>query len=234
MRLCYYLWKDCLIKNRSGVFNCRAYVNDAVIVSEMHEPQLTHHFEKFRKGNFVDIGAHVGKYTVLVARQLQDRGAVVSIEAHPGNFNALKRNIELNGLTNVIAVNLACWSKNGHLRLFRDSSSTATSSYSVTKKFQGDHITIDAKTLDDILKELKIDIVNFMKIDIEGAEPEVLRGAEELLSQGKILKIIFEGDRKEIADECITLLEQRGYTVKAIEIGYYLAEPKLISGGQKR
>ena len=95
MRLCYYLWRDCLIKNCSGVFNCRAQLDDAVVVSDTYELQLRHYFEECKEGNFVDIGAHVGKYTVQVARQLQDRGMVVSIEAHPGNFDALTRNIEM-------------------------------------------------------------------------------------------------------------------------------------------
>lgn len=233
IRLCYYLWRDCLIKNRSGVFNCRAQVNDVLIVSEAHELQLRHYFEEIYEGNFVDIGAHVGKYTVQVARQLQDRGTVISIEAHPGNFSALTRNIELNGLNNIIALNIACYSENGVVKLFQDSSSTATSSYSVVKKFREDHILVEAKKLDDILKELKIDTVDFMKIDVEHAEPEVLKSAEELLEQGRILKIIFEGSRKEIVDECTKVLEQKGYTVRDIEIGYCLAEPKLISDSKK-
>ncbi len=233
MRLCYYLWRDCLIKNRSGVFNSRAEVNDALIVSETHELQLRHYFEELKEGNFVDIGAHVGKYTVQVARQLQDRGMVISIEAHPGNFDALTTNIELNRLNNVIALNFACHSENGVVRLFQDSSSTATSAYSVIKKFGGDHISAETKRLDDILKELKIDAVNLMKIDVEGAEPEVLKGAEELLGKGKILKIIFEGGSKEIVDECTKVLNKKGYSVRDVEMGYCLAEPKQIPGLKK-
>ena len=147
MRLCYYLWRDCLVKNRSGVYNCRAQVNDALIVSERHELPLQHYFEEFREGNFVDIGAHVGKYTVQVARQLQDRGTVVSIEAHPENFDALTKNIKLNGLSNVTALNIACYSESRVTKLFLDSSSTATSAYSVIRKFQRGHILVEAKRL---------------------------------------------------------------------------------------
>jgi FkbM family methyltransferase len=233
MRLGYYLWKDCLIKNRSGIFHCRAQVDDALIVSELYEVSMRHHFEKFKKGNFVDIGAHVGKYTVLVARQLQDRGTVVCIEAHPGNFNALKRNIQLNGLNNVIALNLACYSENGVVRLFQDSNLSSSGTCSCVEKFQGAHIMVEAKRLDDILKELKIDVVNLMKIDVEYAELEILKGAEELLSGSKVLKIIFEGGTNTLVEECTRLLEQKGYTVKDIGIPYYLAEPKLIPDQRK-
>lgn len=229
MRLCYYLWRDCLIKNRSGIFNCRAQVNDVLIVSERHELPLRHYFEEFREGNFVDIGAHVGKYTVQVARQLQHKGRVISIEAHPQNFEPLVNNIKLNKLSNVTALDVACWCKNDKVRLYRDSSSTATSAYSAVRKFQGNYISVDARKLDDILKELKIDSVELMKIDVEGVEAEVLKGAEKLLEGGKISKIIFEGGSKEKVDECTKLLEQKGFAVSDIEIGYCLAERKLTS-----
>ena len=227
MRLCYYLLADVIIKNHLGMFYCRAQTNDALIVSETHEFPLRQFFEEIEEGIFVDIGAHVGKYTVQVARQLQDgRGKVISIEAHPGNYGILVKNIKLNNLTNVIALNVACWFENGKVKLYQDSESTTTAAYSAVETFQGDYVTVDTKKLDDILKEFKIDMVSFMKLDVEEAELEVLRGAEQLLRQNKILKIIFESHTQTMKEKCKSILEQCGYTLEYAGISYYLAEPK--------
>ncbi len=227
IRLCYYSLTDVIIKNHLGIFYCRAQTNDALIVSETHEFPLRQFFKEIEEGIFVDIGAHVGKYTVQVARQLQDGwGRVISIEAHPGNYGILVKNIKLNNLTNVIALNVACWFENGKVKLYQDSESTTTAAYSAVETFQGDYVTVDTKKLDDILKEFKIDMVSFMKLDVEEAELEVLRGAEQLLRQNKILKIIFESHTQTMKEKCKSILEQCGYTLKYAGISYYLAEPK--------
>jgi FkbM family methyltransferase len=225
MRLCYYSLTDVIIKNRSGIFYCRARTNDALIVSETHEFPLRQFFEGIKDGVFVDIGAHVGKYTVQVARQLEGTGKVVSIEAHPENYDTLVKNIKLNNLTNVIALNVACGFESGKVKLYCDSNSTATTAYSTVETFQGNYVAVDAKKLDDILNKLKIDTVNFMKIDVEEAEPDVLKGAEKILRENKILKILFECNSEVVMRECGLILEQYRYTVKYAGLSYYLAEP---------
>ena len=64
-----------------------------------------------------------------------------------------------------------------------------------------------------------------MKIDVEGAEPGVLKGAEEILRVNKILKIIFECNTEVMVVECRSILERYGYTVKYAGLSYYLAIP---------
>jgi len=217
---------DAIIKNSSGTFYCRAQTDDALMVSEAHEFQLRGIFEEFFEGNFVDIGAHIGKYTVQIARQLQDRGRVVSVEAHPGNFGALLQNIKLNRLSNVTALNVACLDKNGKVRLYRDSSSTAASLYSTVRRFRGDYISVDAKKLDDILSECKIDVVDLMKVDTEGAEAKCFKGVQEFLKENKINKVLFECNWEVVWEECKSILGQYGYAIKHVGVSYYLAESR--------
>lgn len=224
MRLCYYLLRDCIIRNYHGLWLCRSKTNDPLIVGLRHEFDLREYFESIKTGVFIDVGAHIGKYTVQVARQLQDRGRVISIEAHPGNFSTLVKNIKLNNLANVIAVNKAAWSENRSLGIYTDSESTTTAAYSVVEEFQGDHVMVDAKRLDDIAKELRIDAASFMKLDVEGAEPQVLEGAEELLKRSDNLKIIFECSRETAKQKCKEILGKYGYAVKHVGLSYYLAE----------
>jgi FkbM family methyltransferase len=226
MRLCYYPLRHCLIKNDSGMFHCRASTNDALIVSQTHEEQLRPYFDEFREGCFVDVGAHVGKYAVQLGRQLKDSGGrVVAVEAHPQNSAALEANVKLNGLSNVIVLNIACWHENGEVRLYRDSSSTASTAHSLVEEFQGSHVSVEARKLDDVLRELDVDVVDLMKLDVEGAEAECLRGAEELLRSNKIRRLLFECATPDLERECRSILEHYGYAVRDAGMSYLLAEP---------
>lgn len=166
MQLSYSLLRDCLIKNHSGLFHCRARTSDSQIVTEVFERPLRRYFDAFKAGTFVDVGAHVGKYTVQISRQVQNRGRVIAVEADIQNFEALVYNIKLNRLGNVTALNVACWDENSRIRLYRDSTCFGTGGYSAIERYQGDYLYTNAKKLDDILSELKVDVVDFMKVDI--------------------------------------------------------------------
>src|SRR5437763_1822635 len=66
----------------------------------------------------VDIGAHIGLYTIISSKRVGFNGKVIAIEAHPENFEILNRNIQLNQLTNVIALNYAVYSEEERLKLY--------------------------------------------------------------------------------------------------------------------
>lgn len=67
---------------------------------------------------FMDVGAHIGKYTILMAKLIGKRGITVSIEPHPENYAILVKNINLNTLRNVIALPIGLWSSEGQMKLF--------------------------------------------------------------------------------------------------------------------
>ena len=75
-------------------------------------------------------------------------------------------------------------------------------------------IEIDTVLLDDIVKELKVNRIDFLKIDVEGAELDVLKGAEESLKFTKniAMELHYEGEDEEIR----RFLEERGFTVKIV------------------
>ena len=225
----YYSLTGVMIKNSDGLFYCRGQTNDPLIVSELHEWGLRKYYEELqpymRGGAFIDVGAHIGKYTCKVARQLQNVEAkVISIEAHPQNFGILKKNIKLNTLTSVIPLNVACCQKNGKVELYWNRHSNNTAGYSIADKSEN-YVTVEAMRLSDILGMYKVDRVDFMKIDVDGAELGVLEGAEEFLSTHKILRIIFEAT-PECLNGCEEFLQNNGYVVERIGFSYYLAYPK--------
>ena len=141
-----------------------------------------------REGDIViDIGAHIGRYTITGSKQVGITGKVVAIEADPDNFELLKRNIALNNLTNVLPLNYAVFSTRTRIKLYEQSASAKYNSVMLTRAAKTkNYVEVNADTLDSILKQNRINQVNWIKIDVEGAEFEVLKGSSETLSGGNI------------------------------------------------
>jgi FkbM family methyltransferase len=144
----------------------------------------------------VDIGAHIGRYTMISSKRVCERGKVVSIEADPLVFEILNQNIKLNQITNVISLNCAVYSKQTKIRLFLPGEEENHTIYNTImsdratdeKKF----VEVNANTLDAILQSRGISEVNWIKIDVEGAELEVLKGSTNVLSKSKDVSILIE------------------------------------------
>lgn len=163
----------------------------------------------------VDIGAWVGRYTLTSSKYVGPSGKVISIEAHPSNFQILKKNLILNKRQNVIPLNIAVTNHEGRIKLY-----TARSSgwHSINPQIarSSKYVEVPCKTLDNVLKELSISKVDWIKIDVEGAEPMVLEGSQETLALNKNLKIILEvipNNEKAI----LSILKRMNYTVRNLE-----------------
>lgn len=136
-----------------------------------------------RPGDTVlDIGANIGYYTLLFARQTGPQGTVIAFEPDPDNFALLKKNVEANGYQNVELVQKAVSNENGAITLYLD------------QKYKGNHrirpfdgasrsIEIEAVALQDFLKD-RAEEIDLIKIDIEGAEPMALESMAETLKKG--------------------------------------------------
>src|ERR1051325_3193678 len=81
-------------------FYCRNNRDDFTTMT-MREDEIIRHFNTKQGDIVVDVGAHIGKYTIIASKRVGANGKVIAIEAHPGNYEMLNRNIKLNGLTNV-------------------------------------------------------------------------------------------------------------------------------------
>ncbi|MBA7692614.1 hypothetical protein ES703_101181 [subsurface metagenome] len=126
----------------------------------------------------IDIGAHAGMFTVKAAKLVGDKGLVIAIEPEPRNLAILQHNIESHSLTNVKIVSKAIFNEKTTVRLYlQDLSVHHSLSYR-----SGNYIEVEADSLDNIVSELGLDHVDFVKIDVEGAELEILKGAEKMLT----------------------------------------------------
>ncbi|MGB6671045.1 MAG: FkbM family methyltransferase [Candidatus Nitrosopolaris sp.] len=164
------------------------------------EKELLLHLIMHRGETFVDVGANVGYYSLKIAKEYSSKGVtIVAIEAHPGNYTALSKNIELNDFKCITAINKAVSDHKGIVTLYDrvDTRNRIRSEmYSLSNAFfhesnvarpEGGSLEIECDTLDNILGEQRVDV---MKIDIEGAEVSALEGATHILK--KLRKIIVE------------------------------------------
>lgn len=176
----YFLWKSGLCKFfliKFPLFKLRFHktgLSRQLWIDKYDRSADFDFFQKYlRNGdNVVDIGANIGSLTLHAATLVGEEGKVYSFEPHPLIYQCLKSNISLNNTNNIKTYNLALGNEKGKLR-FSD--------------FKGDdqnklddegQIEVDVTTLDSIVKET---IINLLKVDVEGFEFFVFKGAKNIL-----------------------------------------------------
>lgn len=185
------------------------------IVSLDYEAPIWNYLKPRREDVFVDIGAHIGKYTLQVAKIVKDEGLVIAIEPNPKTYQILRRNIKLNNFKNIIALNIVAWSCSCKLKLYISHKKSAISS---VKFKRNNYIYVHAEALDDILDELKVRCIHWIKIDAEGAEYEILRGMERVLLRWK--PRIITAVRKKDMQAIKRFLNKIGYKTISIPISH--------------
>src|SRR5918998_4237267 len=194
------------------------------IVMTKHEEEIIGLFHPKEGDTVVDIGAHMGRYTITSSKSVGASGRVIAVEAHPYNFRLLQDNLRLNKLTNVCALNLAVYSKKARLKLYLPDEDlgytghhSLMTNYLATKnrkQKEGRYIEVQADTLDNLLRSKGITTVNWIKIDVEGAEYEVLKGAVETLAESKDISILVEVHGKETYHPTMELFKLNNFKIE--------------------
>lgn len=167
-------------------------ISPALAINGEFEPWETELVKgEIRLGDTVlDVGANIGYYTLIFARLVGPRGRVYAFEPDPVNFALLRHNVALNGYRNVVLVNKAVSDK------------VAKGSLYLSESNPGDHRIYDsadgrssksiAMTTLDSYFHGQGQRINFIKFDIQGAEPMALRGMTKLLECNERLKMVVE------------------------------------------
>jgi FkbM family methyltransferase len=147
-------------------------------------------YERFvkPKGIIVDCGAHIGLFTLKCLKDL-NAAFVIAIEPNPLNARLLRMNLLINGVDKFLLVEAAAGSSNDEVKLFLNNLSSRSSVVRETAK----HIRVRQVKLDDVIPTLARH-VDFIKIDVEGAELEVLKGASKLIERDKPVLVIETGN----------------------------------------
>jgi FkbM family methyltransferase len=145
---------------------------------------------------FVDIGAHIGYYSILAARLVGPAGHVYAFEPSPGSYRLLCKNIELNRLGNVTAFELAVGASPGRGTLYEgppQNSGLATLDPAYgAKRGTPREVAVDIRPVASVVPEEELVRVRALKIDVEGQELEVLQSLEPLVELNLPLTIFLE------------------------------------------
>lgn len=157
----------------------------------------------------IDIGAYVGMYSIKASRFVGSRGLVVAVEPLPSNIRYLEHNTAL--LTNVKIAKVALSNYNGVGKLYTSPSSAAHSMTYVRK----DSVEVTVTTLDDLVDCLGIGKVDYIKMDAEGSDMNILLGAKKvLLNHSPVLSMACyhtDDSGKPYADRIAGYLANFGY-----------------------
>ena len=159
-----------------------------------YEPETTRLFQETIKPGMlvIDIGAHIGYYTLLAAKLSGPTGKVYAFEAERNNHAVLIKNLSINNYDSVTATQMAVSNKNGVSTLYLTSLDNGRHSLSHHGLPERGGASVETTTLDEFLASEGWPTVDLIKIDVEGAEGAVLDGMSRLIEQSTNLKLIVE------------------------------------------
>jgi FkbM family methyltransferase len=156
----------------------------------------------------VEVGANIGAHTVFLAQQVGDNGSVIAFEPQRVVFQTLCANIALNSLPNVLALQQAVGAEPGSIKV-------PTFDYRHAGNFGG--LALGSFQVGEDVPVITLDSLNlqrchFIKVDVEGMERDVLRGAVRTVEQFKPILYI-ENDRAEKSAALVNQIDAMGYNM---------------------
>ena len=175
---------------------------------------------------FYDIGANVGFFSIVAAKLVGDTGKVYAFEPGEENAKAVRHNAQLNDFNRIEVIEKAVshTSGSGQLLLAKYSGGHALATADAPPDLAG-QVTIDLVSIDDLIASKQIEPPNFVKVDVEGAELDVLKGMIQTIKtyQPTVIYEVDDGDRaayerkyQELAD----FFESLNYRVTQTENSY--------------
>lgn len=145
---------------------------------------------------FVDIGANFGLYSLVASQKITNSGEIICFEPFPKNYAALKKNISLNSKSYIISENIALGDKKDELKLYYQPNEKNLGMVSANFMENSKTIKVDVMSFDEYVKENGVDKIDFIKIDVEGFENQVINGMKKTLElfSPMILIEIFDED----------------------------------------
>lgn len=173
-----------------------------------HEPWLQQMLAQELKpgGCYVDVGSHVGFFGILAATLVGPTGTVHCFEPDPATFRRLCENLDANRLSGVRRHQAAAWSTAGRVTFASSSEADSGVTGHVTDTADGGE-EVSAVTLDEVLGELRPGLV---KIDVEGAEMEALKGAAATVRAGQTTWVV-EVHSQALEQDVVRLFRDHGY-----------------------
>jgi FkbM family methyltransferase len=183
------------------------------LVPEYEREVFDELFDVLRPGSvFIDVSAHIGRYSFPIAKLVGENGLVIAVEPDPLAFKALLMGVKLNNFRNVLALNIALSNGEGRAILCQKlvTATSSTVEFDKCRRF----VEVPLKRLDSVVEGLRLKCVDAIKIDVEGAEIQVLKGAVNTIARFKPFIVIEV--RNSNTDEFMRIMKSLGYSCKEL------------------
>lgn len=181
----------------------------------------------------VDIGSNFGMYALGAAKRLVSNGRVFAFEPDVRSMSLLKENIRLNKFEHLVTcLDVCIGSYDGTVDFYAAADPSFSGIYDTNRSETTGCLTLPIRQIDTVMREQGISQVNKIKIDVEGAEYEVLEGAAEILASSDAIIMLeissknLDKDRTEKLSVTLGKLEDQGYV--AFQIDHEVTPAKLI------
>jgi FkbM family methyltransferase len=176
----------------------------------------------------VEAGAYIGYYVIKMAQAVGNDGHVVAIEADGDNLRLLRKNVEANDLKNVTVVPRGVWNSPGKIHFYKVARQKNSLVREVLSSEGASVFTVQTDTIDNILRNVGIDAVDFAIITVNDAEVEALEGMGDILSRGCHLAVAARYKRDGVPTYEIVArkLQGLGYIVFLEDDVFYFSHPR--------
>jgi FkbM family methyltransferase len=209
-------------------------IGRVLAISGVWEPNVTAAFTRaLGAGDVcVDIGAHIGYFTLLASRLVGPAGHVYAFEPSPANYEALRANLSRNRVENVTAQRVAV-GQTVEQALLRDAPGTNTGRATLRDvrpnraPLDADGVIVDVRPAPELVPERDLHRIRVIKIDVEGYEVEVLRGLEPVFELGEPLAVFVEFNPQWSVEPAAAgyldeLRREHGFRLQRLSAGYRL------------
>lgn len=182
------------IKHIDKTFKIKIYANNSlsqyneIYVDGNHEPEIANLMIKYIKSNDIvlDIGANIGYHSMLMSKCVGENGKVIAFEPVPEMQEKFIENLKLNSFNNIHLEKIALSDTIGNIKFYADFINDTGGSSAIKIRDDMKEIEVGVKTLDS----LNITKVNFIKIDVEGYEWNVINGAKNIIERNKPIIVL--------------------------------------------
>jgi len=195
------------------------------------EPELTDFINSRLTGGegFLDVGANIGYFSALAVRRVGTSGIVIAVEPSPSVFKLLEETIRLNARgARVRAINAAAGADIGSVPIYSGPSHNIGLTTTVAERGFELECVIPSLPLDKLLAPEEIALLRVIKVDVEGREPEVLRGMAELVRDSRVdLEVLIELSPNWWADSTLAVTDvlqpflSAGFNIYEIRNSYW-------------
>ncbi len=161
---------------------------------------------------FIDVGANYGLYSLIAAKCVGESGKVICFEPASENFEILKKNLQINHAENVIPLPFGLSDKAGRMNIYYHPDPGRASLFPHQNILKSEEVLVT--TLDQILSELEVDSLDYIKIDTEGADFLVILGSKEAICHYRpVVQFEYNTEFSETVREVQDFISQMDYVI---------------------